>query len=297
MTPRHRLACTTTLLASLWLGGCSGGASDAETPSGDPAVDDPSSLVGEGEATDGASATIRLVNLWVDEGSGTSIDVTSKPMMGSERPLFEDVGFGELTGTATVPEDVRLSVYRSGEAGSAEEVGSLVLTSGDLQPGRRLTLVVSYHRPFTEGGRSAAIAVFYDTAERVTGGMPVRPVDGAFLVADVGPATRVSGEDHESLTFGTPGDGCLRPAGTDAPGSEAGATTVSLGGTGVLTYDVPPGTTSIAAWGEGHTSCGGTPRVGPIDVEIAAAGRTYVFAYGTGPDDLRLVAVPSSGGS
>lgn len=242
------------------------------------------------------SATIRLVNLWVDDGTGAPIDVTSKPMLEAETPLFQGVEFGTLTETTKIPADTWLYVYRAGET-DGEELGGLFLTSRDLKAGNRLTLVVSYHAPITEGGGTVGISVFYDTGDYVTGSMPVRPVDGALLVADVGPATRVLGESRQVLTFGSPGAGCLRLAGSPPRQAGPGAISVSAGGTAVVTYDVPPGTVRIAAWGDGHESCGGAPRVGPVEAGIDPSGRTYVFVYGTGPDDLRLLTVPASSGS
>jgi hypothetical protein len=297
-SPLRAATLATTFLATLSLAGCAGEPPEAELPAEEPEAAAEASPP-EGAAESGPTATIRLVNLWVDGGgggTGASIDVTSKGMFTSEEALFEGVGFGEVTGTTTVPADVRLSVYRAGTVGHEEDEGGHFLTDTELEPGSVLTLVVSYHDPITEGGGTAGISIFYDTGPYVAGSMPVRPVDGVLLVASATPLAWVLGDDHEALTFGSPDGGCLRPAGSPAPGAGPGAITVSMGGTAAMTYDVTPGTVAVAAWGKDATSCGGAPRIGPIDVEVDAEGRTYVFAYGTGLDDLRLLTVPSSGG-
>lgn len=265
------------------------------TCGGEPARDEaPGPEVGGGveAAATTSAATIRIVNLWVDDGSPAAIDVLMKPMLGEQRPLFENVAFGATSSAAAIPADVRLEVYRPGESGRGNDVGGLFLDSNDLEAAGHLTVVVSYHPPLTDGGPTAGFDVFHDSGELVIGSMPVRPVEGALLVAFVSPMNRVLGS-RASLTFGIPGAGCLRPAGS----TSSGGITTTVGGTAALTYDVPPGMHAIAAWDAGSTRCEGAPRIGPVDVDVAATSRTYVFAYATAPEDLRLVAVRASEGS
>jgi hypothetical protein len=132
-------------------------------------------------------------------------------------------------------------------------------------------------------------------AEDLTGTMPARSVDGVMLVANFGPAVAVM-PGRAAFKLGTPDGGCLRTAGSPPSGSGAGAIAVSTGGTAVVGYDVAPGTVRVAAYRADDPSCGGAPVIGPVDAQVGATGRTYVIAYGTGPDDLRLLVVPSSDG-
>jgi hypothetical protein len=252
---------------------------------------------GAGDENSGGAdpaAKIRLVNLWVDEGTGAPVDVHMSPLMSDERPLFQDVGFGTVTATTSVPADARITFYRAGNAASGEEIATHFLSSRDLEGGDQLTLVLGYTRPIREGGMTGVVEVFQDTGQFVSGGMPARPVDGTLLVISVSPANRILGDARDSFTFGSRGQGCLRPAGSPPPSSGGGAITTSLGGTAIITYDVQPGVQQIAAYGSDTSQCEGSPRIGPVEVDVAAEGRTYLFAYGTGPNDLRLLPVAPS---
>lgn len=285
MTTPSRLG---SLLIATALVAC---APDAQAVPDDVPADTPAPAP---QAEAGPSAAIRIVNLWVDGGSGASIDVTVKPMRADEEILFSGVGFGQVTATETVAADTRLAVYRAGEVAENADVGGHFLTESDLESSARLTLVATYMPPISDGGPTAIFTIFYDTGEYVTGTMPARSVDGSLLVADFAPLRRVLGPDQGSLILGTPGAGCLRLAGVPAAGSGSGAIVVSGGGTAVVTYDVPPGNLQVAAYAADDGSCTGAPVIGPVAVDVAPSGRTYVFAYGTGPDDRRLVVVPSS---
>lgn len=286
-----RIARLTTILA-LAACGSDGGEAESAVPSGTEAESPDPPF---GGADPDPAASIRFVNLWVEDGAGASVDVHMRGMRGDEHVLFENVGSGTVTATAPVPPDVWLNVYRADDAGTGDPVATHFLSRSDLGAGTRLTLVLTYFRPIREGGMASAVGVFQDTGNFITGGMPARPVDGALLVADLSAVTRVLGETHEPLQFGTPGSGCLRPAGSPPPSAGSGAITTSVGGTAVVTYDVAPGSHRIAAYPMDDVRCDGPPRVGPVEVDVAADGRTYIFVYAMGPDDLRLLPVAASG--
>jgi hypothetical protein len=291
-TNRHGLI---GLVAALSWAACGGDAAESELDAGEIASDADEAVPND-DSGDDPSATIRFVNLWVDEGAGVAVDVHMSPLMGGERRLFQNVAFGTVTETASVPADVRFEVYRAGEAGADQQIGTHFLSSSDLEAGDRLTLVLGYTRPIREGGMTGGFEVFHDVGDVVSGGMPARSVDGALLVVSVSPANRVLGDARETFTFGSPGQGCLRPAGSPPPSTSPNAITTSMGGTAVITYDVEPGSHQIAAYGSDAVRCEGSPRIGPVEVDVAAGGRTYLFAYAVGADDLRLLAVRSSGG-
>jgi hypothetical protein len=241
------------------------------------------------------AATVRLVNLWIDSGRPAPVDVVMRPIIGEVTPLFEAVQPGAVTAARGLPADVRLEVFRQGESGTSNDVGSLFLTDSDMEPSGTLTLVLAWNRPLREGGNTAVIDIFFDSGEYVTGTMPARPVDGGLLVAFVSPLNRLLGENRETLTFGIPGRGCLRPAGSPPPSEGASAITTSVGGTAAITYDVPPGTHSIAAWRSDNSRCQGDPLIGPVSVTVAAGDRSYLFAWGPGVSDMRLLSLPPHG--
>jgi hypothetical protein len=270
-----------TLLA---LAGCRGDTRESELATEDAAVG-----TGEGvfPAAEGG-ATIRVVNLWVDQGAGAAIEVHMDPLTDSDQMLFASVDFGTVTETASIPADTWLWIYRVGTAGSGDRIGSHFVSSEDLEDGAQLTILVSYTRPLRAGGPTSVTEVLQDTGRFVIGSMSTPEVEGALVVAYVAPANRVLGEARESLAFGTPGQGCLPPAPKSPAVGSVGTTTA--GGTAAITYDVEPGTRPIAAY-RVEDRCEGTPRIGPIEVDVASAGRTYLFAYAATPDDLRLVAV------
>jgi hypothetical protein len=271
---------------------CSGGepAADAAEPS-PPDLE----VLTDGDAPPaGPTADVRLVNVWSGQGSAEPIDLTATPLFGEEAPLFEQVALGTWTAIRSVPADTRLEVHRSGEVEADEPVGGLFLTETDLEPGRSLTLIVGPVTPIREGGHTAGISIYYDTGPYLSGTMPAKPVDGGMLIGSFGPVRRLLGEAHPGLTLGTPGEGCLRPAGWEP--SRPGIVT-SVGGTALVAYDVEPGRHQIAAYAADDARCSGPPLVGPADVDVTAGGRTWIVAYGAGPGELSLVAVPAIGGA
>jgi hypothetical protein len=275
--------------AALLIAACMGDEPAAEPAAqAAPAADDAI----EAAPTPPEAASVRLINLWVDSGQVVPVDVFMRPLMGEDSPFLEGLPPGTVTSVQGIPADVQLDIYREGTYGSDDDVGGLFLTETDLQPSDRLMLVIGWTRPLREGGKTAGIDIFFESGQYITGTMPARSVDGGLLVAYVSPLNRVLGENGETLTFGVPGQGCLRPAGSPPPSGGGSAITTSLGGTAAITYDVPPGTHSVAAWRPGSSRCEGDPLIGPVEVTVAAGQRSWVFAWGTGADDMRLVGVP-----
>jgi hypothetical protein len=270
---------------------CSGG-----EPAADPAESSPPDLEAPTDADAppaGPTANVRLVNVWSGHGTTVPIHLTATPLFGEEAPLFEDVDLGTWTTIRSVPADTRLEVHRSGEVEAGEPVGGHFLTETDLEPGRSLTLVVGPVTPIREGGHTAGISIYYDTGPYLSGTMPAKPVKGGMLIASFGPVRPLLGEGHPGLKLGTPGEGCLRAAGWEPsrPGIVA-----SVGGTALVAYDVEPGRHQVAAYAADDTGCSGPPLVGPAEVDVKAGGRTWIVAYGAGPGELSLVAVPATGG-
>jgi hypothetical protein len=114
------------------------------------------------------------------------------------------------------------------------------------------------------------------------------------LVASFGPVGPLLGEGHSGLKLGTPGAGCLRPAGWEP--SRPGIVT-SVGGTALVAYDVEPGRHQVASYAADDPDCSGPPLVGPAEVDLKAGGRTWTVAYGAGPGELSLTTVPAIGGA
>jgi hypothetical protein len=282
---RIRILALTALLA---ISACS-----AE-PDADPADQTATASESTNEAapTQPDAFSIRIVNLWVDSGQPAPVDIVMRPLMGKETPLFEGVQPGTVTDLHGLPTDVQLDVYRMGASGSEDDVGGDFITETDIEPSSQLTLVLTWTRPLSDGGNTAQLDIFFDSGEYVTGTMPARPVRGALLVAFVSPLNRVLAEDDDlALTFGIPGQGCLLPAGsTPSPGMS-----VSAAATAAMGYDLPPGTHAVAAWPSTDMRCEGDPLIGPVDVTAAAGHRSYLFAWGTGTPDMRLLAVPPRG--
>jgi hypothetical protein len=257
-----------------------------------PADDAPLADVGidaDPEQSAGSPGRVRLVNLWADDGKPGTVDLYVSRRAGKPVPLFTGVQFGAVTEPASVEADATVYAYRSGGPTAGQGPGSpdfigFESIGTELANGHPLTLVVSYRKPLSGDGPSGAITIFKDDGAEVVGSMPAKPVGGTLLVTDVSAANTVSA-GRETYYFGVPGHGCLTPAGATASG-------VSLGGTATATYDVPPGTTKIAAFAGSDAQCRGAATLAPVDVETVAGRRHYLFAYGTGSGDLRLLSVP-----
>jgi hypothetical protein len=285
-------------LAALCLVGCAEGEPDTAALAQNPSGDAPAMAQGaDEESAAPAATTLRFVNLWVHEGAGAPVDVYRRTGLRGETLLYKGVGFGEVSPAGAIPPDTALYVYRAGDPQAGAGLGSPAfiasVDAGDLALADRLTLVLRYYRPLREGRLAGASQVFADSGDSVVNGMPARPVDGAMLVAYSGAADVILGKGHKGFRFGTPGEGCLSPAGEKSrPGIS-----ISIGGRGAaLTYDVAPGALQVAAYEiDDGKPCSGTPRIGPVEIDVAAAGRTYLFAYGTGPDDLRLLPLMPAG--
>jgi hypothetical protein len=245
-----------------------------------------------GEATPAATGRVRLVNLWPDDKKPGTVDLYVSRGLGNLVPLFTNVGFGEVTQAAAVEAEAVVFAYRSGGqdvgngARSPDFIASETLR-GDLETGHPLTLVIFYSKPLRDGGPSAYISAYRDAGDTLTGSMPAKSVSGARLVTDVGGVSRLVGE-RKAYQFGIPGKGCLHPAGASPrPGM-----TVTVAGTATAEYDVPPGSAKIAGYDGRNSKCTGPPTLAAVDVDADASRRNYLFAYGTGPDDLRLLFVP-----
>jgi hypothetical protein len=288
-----RSALLSALLPAFLAVGCGGEPAD-DADAGDTgeaaAIDDAMATDMATESPAGRSARVRLVNLWVDGGDGAPVDVRIRPIMGAERAVVDDLGFGEVTDAFDVHEDAQLYVYAAGEIDTASTPRSVrpVATEGspDIEPGVPLTIVLTYAPPIGQSVRGGGMTVFRDEGEYVSGSMPARDVEGAMLVAFVAPAKTVLGDALDGLKFGTPGQGCLRPAG--------GGANTSMGGTATVNYDVTPGPLQVAAYEMNSSSCSEQPLAGPVEIDIPQGERGYLLAYGTSRDELRLKFVPAA---
>jgi hypothetical protein len=254
-------------------------ATDTAAPPGRAADAD----AGSGGAGDVA---MRFVNLWADGGRGEAVAVyVRRGPLAEEELLFPAVGFGQSTAYVPVPGEATLLAYRAGAAdtggglGASSFIASSAVSSWSAEGAERMTVMLAYARPLREGRLAGQIAAFHDAGDRISGGTPAREVDGVLLVAWVAPAVSILDGDR-GFRLGVPGTGCLRLAG--------GSPNTTGGGTAIIGYDVAPGPTSLAAHAVDDTRCDGPTRIDAIDVEIPD-GRSYIVAYGTGPDDLRLL--------
>lgn len=260
-------------------------------------TDDVASMLDSFQALAGETATpvelpgrVRIVNLWVNDGAPGAIDVfvsRGRKLV----PLFTNVPFGTVTEYASVEAEAVLHVHPAGKAENSDRsmAGALstVWLRSDLESGRPLTVTFRYAKPLSDGGPSAVGQAFQDAGDFVYGSMPARPVQGALLVTDVTAANAASGAS-ETYFFGVPGKGCLLPA-----GSSPSSGRVSLGGTGTAEYDVPPGPMKVAAYASDDRQCERAPILGPIDIDVAADRRNYLFVYGTSRADRRLLFTPA----
>jgi hypothetical protein len=275
------------MMAALGLPACSGPPADDPDADAEEATADVS-----GDAAP-SSASVRFVHLWAHEGSTSAVDVYAQPGFRAQELVRAGLDLGEVA-TLHVPNNSTLYAYRSGEPGVGEGYGAPSLVAekdleGDLATGVPLTVVLMPARSLGErpGG---AMRVFHDAGDYVIESLPVKPAEGGLVVADMSALGMLAGAPVPRYTLGMPGGGCLRPAGeTPRPGIS-----VSAGGHSVFQYDVPAGATQVATYSMDGTHCEGSPGIGPIDAEVPPGGRTYVFAYGTSSEDLRLLSVPAS---
>ena len=256
---------------------CSGeSAPAADDISSEMTIDDSLQVI---DATAGI-VTVRFVNLWTNAGVGTGIDIYADDDPEASARLFEDVAFGEATAPAQVPTGSPIGFFPAGTF----EKPVAALWGSEFEAGVAHTVVLRPARALRDDALGGAIDVFTDSGESLGPGHgPVRPVDGVLLVANVSAAVAVLPQDARVLRFGTPGAGCLRAAGS--------AASTTMGGTATLSYDIPPGELRVAAYGNDDSGCAGPPRIAPLQISVPPHGRSYLFAYGTGPSDLRLLYV------
>lgn len=282
---RHRAPwCLVVMMGALGLPACSG------PPADDPAAEQATVDV-SGEAS--SSASVQFVHLWAHDGSTSAIDVYAQPGFRAQELLRAGLDLGEVA-TLSVPTTATLYAYRSGEPGVGEGYGapSLVAVKDlerDLGTGFPLTVVLM-PAPSLGERPGGAMRLFHDAGDYVMESLPVRHAEGGLVVADMSALGMLAGAPVPRYTLGTPGGGCLHPAGeTPRPGIS-----VSAGGHAVFLYDMPAGATQVAAYSMDLTRCEGSPGIGPIDAEVPPGGRIYVFAYGTSSEDLRLLSVAAS---
>jgi hypothetical protein len=273
------------MMGALGLLACSG------PPADDPGADEAAVDVA-GDAAQ-SSVSVRFVHLWAHEGATSAIDVYAQPGFRAQELVRASLDLGEVA-TLSVPTNATLYAYRSGEPGVGEGYGAPSLVAShdlerDLATEVPLTVVLMPARSIGERP-AGAMRVFHDAGDYVIESSPVRPAEGGLAVADMSALGMLAGDPVPRFTLGTPGGGCLRPAGeSPRPGIS-----VSAGGHSVFQYDVPAGATQVAAYPMDGTHCGGSPGIGPIDAQVPPGGRSYVFAYGTSAEDLRLLSVPAS---
>lgn len=240
-----------------------------------------------------SSASVRFVHLWAHEGATSAIDVYAQPRFRAQEVVRAGLDLGEVA-TLSVPTNATLYAYRSGEPGVGEGYGAPSLVASqdlerDLATEVPLTVALMPARSLGErpGG---AMRVFHDAGDYAIESLPVKPVEGGLVVADMSALGMLAGAPVPRYTLGTPGGGCLRPAGeTPRPGLS-----VSAGGHSVFLYDMPAEATQVAAYSMDGTHCAGSAGIGPIDAGVPPGGRTYVFAFGTNSEDLRLLSVAAS---
>ncbi len=81
------------------------------------------------------------------------------------------------------------------------------------------------------------------------------------------------------------GTGCLTST-EDTDSSKA-----EIGGTSLVQYPTAPGALKLGFY-DAKGTCSGTPAIGPASFDAAAGSRTFVFAYGSDPKNLKLLVLP-----
>ncbi len=251
--------------------GAGDGTTTSETTPG--AVASPTRAPGGGP---GATATvrIRLINLYQPPGQppptvGLYLGRQPKP---GDAPLVE-ARFAQVSDYVNAPAKEALTVYPTGRLDPENRFE--VSPFGGFDAGDRITIVV-------HGVRSRAFFRALEAGNPGNGAeWPAAPAGKALVLIYAGALQGAVPSDLQSFFWVVPGSGCLKDV--------AGGGNLAFGGNIPKYATVDPGRVTIAGSSKG---CSAAPVIGPVTIEVKAGDRVAIFPYGTGPNDLQLLAVP-----
>ncbi len=220
------------------------------------------------------SASLRLVNLFAVPGVSSTVDVYRGANAADGAILVRNLPFGNATDYLTVPAgNPTFAVYRTGSTAVSDRIGWIT-------PQLHTAAVVT--AAITAVGDAQMVFVEVDPSPAAPLAPP--PSGSALVIFNSTALVVPLATNSDSFAYGTPGQGCLRRADQRDE--------LLVGGRDSATIVIAPGHIELAVYPAADVACAGAPIAMPISFDATAAGRTLVLAYGTGPADLHLLALP-----
>jgi hypothetical protein len=301
---RVRVFLVMAVVAALSLAACGGGDDDdsasksSNTTTADDNVSTTKASTGNGDCfgTPGdQTARVRFVNLYTNSTYAKGdIDVYSG--FGAGDPCGEKlatVAYGEASDYLDVKaldQDGNWSTTAYVGGSTDDDNGKIINQTETWKGGEQVTIVFYAQDP--ESGNPPSFgsdqAFFEKVADEEGGssGSVPEAQSGKAWIGINASSLQYSVKDAAWQTGADGVDGCLAAVNDTESGKQL------VGGTQLVEYQVDPGSLDLSLHPSDPGTCSGTPDIGPVTVDAQAGSRTYVFAYGTGPDDLHLLVLP-----
>lgn len=240
------------------------------------------------------TAKVRFVNLYTNATyPGGDIDIYSG--FGATDPCGEKLAtlkFGEATDYLDVTAQKESGSWNAVAyvAGKTDQEHQIIGQGETWKGGEVVTILFSGSEPsdssFGASPASGTVQAFFENGDSPA---VVSPADGKAVVAVNATALQAVDADGAWNAGAVGGSGCL-PSAEDTEFSS-----LSIGGTSVVSYAVDPGSVQLGLFPSDPGTCEGTPVIGPATVDAAAGSRTLVFAYGVDAQSEQLLVLPLEG--
>lgn len=237
-------------------------------------------------------ATLRLVNFYLPEdGEPVNLDVLPGLAIGDQDGVepIHTLELGESTDYFAPPASGDAAAMAFFTEGARAVDAKLMQYENTLPAGAQWTVVLS-RGDSLDDTPSLAVQNFDDLPDETNGQTDI-PAPAAGKGQIVGSAIgllNVMDDENDSFKYGIPGQGCLAAPSDDLD--------LNVGGTAQIPFDVDPGTVQVAAYDPvKDIGCAGEPAIDPVEVEVVAGERTYVFAWSRtdDPADRELLVLPT----
>jgi hypothetical protein len=170
--------------------------------------------------------------------------------------------------------------------GATDQNHEIITQSETWKGGEQVTIVFMGAQSQAGNSPSAgADQTFFEKND--TGGSESFPSVAGKAVVGIGAAALQYVVKDGSWRAGIAGKaGCLKSA------DDTATSTTNIGGTSLVQYPVDAGTLQLSLYPSDPGTCAGKADMGPVSVDASAGGRTFVLAYGTTAQDLKLLVLP-----
>jgi hypothetical protein len=240
------------------------------------------------------TARVRFVNLYTNETYPKG-DIDVYQGFNGTGPCgkkLATVAFGEATDYIDVTAADESGNWNTTAyvAGSTDDDHKIITQSETWKGGEQVTIVFAAQgdNPGSPASFGSDQAFFEKPTDDNSGiGTPFEAEDGKALIGIAATSVQYSVPDGAWVVGADGVDGCLKSQ------QDTEFSTTNVGGTQLVQYQVDPGSYDISLYdSETASTCSGTADIGPASVDAQEGSRTFVFAYGTGPDDLQLLVLP-----